>query len=99
MSIDPGARRPALAKHRLAASQTPLFEEGSKVQPNAGPAGAEPFVLEVDSLNTSDLNRDGHPDLIASDGRLLIAAAPRANRAPIVNAARMCATRARTLSS
>lgn len=48
--------------------------------------GAEPFVLEADSLNTSDLNRDGHTDLIASDGRLLIAAAPRENRAPIVNA-------------
>ena len=47
---------------------------------------SEPFVLEVDSLNTSDLNRDGHPDLIASDGRLLITTAPRANRAPLVNA-------------
>lgn len=48
--------------------------------------GAEPFVLEVDSLNTSDLNRGGYPDLIASDGRLVIAGAPRANRAPLVNA-------------
>jgi regulation of enolase protein 1 (concanavalin A-like superfamily) len=48
--------------------------------------GAEPFVLEVDSLNTSDLNRDGHPDLIASEGRLLLPAAPRTNRAPVVNA-------------
>jgi hypothetical protein len=48
--------------------------------------GAPVFGDEVDSLNTSDLNRDGHPDLILSDGRLLVAAAPRANRPPVVNA-------------
>jgi hypothetical protein len=59
---------------------TTTFALGSQVY------GVEPFGAEVDSLNTSDLNRDGHPDLIASDGRLLIAAAPRSNRAPVVNA-------------
>jgi regulation of enolase protein 1 (concanavalin A-like superfamily) len=48
--------------------------------------GAEVFGNDVDSLNTSDLNRDGHQDLIVSDGRLLIAAAPRANRPPVVDA-------------
>jgi regulation of enolase protein 1 (concanavalin A-like superfamily) len=48
--------------------------------------GAEVFGAEVDSLNTSDLNRDGHPDLIVSDGKLLITAAPRANRPPVVDA-------------
>lgn len=60
------------------------FALGSQ-QPGAAASG-ELFGLDVDSLNTSDLNRDGHPDLIASDGKLLIAAAPRANRAPVVNA-------------
>jgi regulation of enolase protein 1 (concanavalin A-like superfamily) len=48
--------------------------------------GAEFFGNEVNSLNTSDLNRDGHTDLIVSDGRLLIAAAPRANGVPVVDA-------------
>jgi regulation of enolase protein 1 (concanavalin A-like superfamily) len=48
--------------------------------------GGEFFGNEVNSLNTSDLNRDGHTDLIVSDGRLLIAAAPRANRPPVVDA-------------
>lgn len=48
--------------------------------------GADIFGQEVDSLNTSDLNRDGYPDLIASDGRLMLNAAPRANRAPVVDA-------------
>ena len=48
--------------------------------------GGEFFGNEVNSLNTSDLNRDGQTDLIVSDGRLLIAAAPRANRPPVVDA-------------
>ncbi len=48
--------------------------------------GAPVFGNDVDSLNTSDLNRDGHQDLIVSDGKLLIAAAPRTNRAPVVDA-------------
>ena len=48
--------------------------------------GAEIFGNDVDSLNTGDLNRDGHTDLIVSEGRVLLAAAPRANRAPVVDA-------------
>ena len=44
------------------------------------------FGNEVNSLNTSDVNRDGHTDLIVSDGRLLIAAAPLANQPPVVDA-------------
>src|SRR5688572_16437795 len=47
---------------------------------------SEFFGNEVNSLNTSDVNRDGHTDLIVSDGKLLIAAAPRANQPPVVDA-------------
>ncbi|MGH9310352.1 MAG: FG-GAP-like repeat-containing protein [Vicinamibacterales bacterium] len=60
------------------------FALGSQ-QPDAPQAGQQ-FGLDVNSLNTSDLNRDGHADLIVSDGKVLIAAAPHANRVPVVNA-------------
>jgi regulation of enolase protein 1 (concanavalin A-like superfamily) len=60
------------------------FALGSQ-KPSADLA-ADFFGRDVDSLNTSDLDRDGYPDLIPSDGKLLITAAPRANRAPVVNA-------------
>jgi regulation of enolase protein 1 (concanavalin A-like superfamily) len=43
--------------------------------------------LGVESLNTSDVNADGFPDLLAgASGKILIAAGPRANRGPVVNA-------------
>ena len=48
--------------------------------------GATPFVDEADALNTADVNRDGHQDLVVSDGRVLLTTAPRANRAPVVDA-------------
>lgn len=60
--------------------ETTTFALGSQAY------GADLFGDDVDSLNTADLNRDGFPDLIASDGRLLITAAPRANRPPVVDA-------------
>jgi hypothetical protein len=44
------------------------------------------FQGKVGTLNTSDLNRDGQPDLITSHGKLLLNAAPRANRLPVVSA-------------
>jgi len=40
----------------------------------------------VFSLNTSDLDRDRFPDLIVSQGALLLTRAPAANRPPIANA-------------
>ncbi len=44
----------------------------------------EAYRDKVGTLNTSDLNRDGYVDLITSHGRILLNAAPRANRPPIV---------------
>jgi hypothetical protein len=38
------------------------------------------------SLNTSDLDRDRFPDLIASEGVVMLSRAPRANRPPVANA-------------
>ena len=36
----------------------------------------------LNTLNTSDLNRDRFPDLLVGDGKTLLPVAPRANRAP-----------------
>ena len=44
------------------------------------------FRNTVFSLNTSDLDRDRFPDLIVSQGALLLTRAPAANRPPIANA-------------
>jgi hypothetical protein len=44
------------------------------------------FQDRVGTLNTSDLNGDRHVDLIASHGKVLLNAAPRANRPPAVSA-------------
>jgi len=44
------------------------------------------FRNTVLSLNTSDLDRDRFPDLIVSQGALLLTRAPAANRPPIANA-------------
>ena len=44
----------------------------------------EAYRDKVGTLNTSDLNGDRHVDLITSHGRILLNAAPRANRPPIV---------------
>ena len=44
------------------------------------------FQDKVGTLATSDLNRDGHVDLITSHGKVLLNAAPRANRPPVVSA-------------
>ena len=48
--------------------------------------GYEPFdatfTNTLTSLNTSDLDGDGHTDLIASGGAILLSRAPRANSAP-----------------
>jgi regulation of enolase protein 1 (concanavalin A-like superfamily) len=44
------------------------------------------FRNSVLSLNTSDLDRDRFPDLIVSQGALLLTRAPAANRPPIANA-------------
>jgi hypothetical protein len=44
------------------------------------------FRNTVLSLNTSDLDRDRFPDLIASYGALLLTRPPRANRPPVANA-------------
>ena len=51
-----------------------------------GPAVAwdDAYQNVVGTLNTSDLNGDGHPDLITSRGKILLNAAPRANRPPVV---------------
>ena len=46
----------------------------------------EAFNNMVGTLATSDLNRDGHVDLITSHGKILLNAAPRANRPPVVSA-------------
>ena len=40
----------------------------------------------VGSLNTSDVNRDGFPDLLPGFGKVLLSVAPRANRPPTVSA-------------
>jgi regulation of enolase protein 1 (concanavalin A-like superfamily) len=40
------------------------------------------FINTLTSLNTSDLDGDGHTDLIASGGAILLSRAPRANSAP-----------------
>jgi regulation of enolase protein 1 (concanavalin A-like superfamily) len=40
----------------------------------------------VGTLNTADINRDGHTDLIASHGRILFNVPPRENRPPIAYA-------------
>jgi FG-GAP-like repeat/K319L-like, PKD domain len=44
------------------------------------------FRNTVLSLNTSDLDRDHFPDLIVSQGALLLTRAPAANRPPVANA-------------
>ena len=44
------------------------------------------FQNMVGTLNTSDLNGDGRTDLITSHGKILLNAAPRANRPPVVSA-------------
>ena len=46
----------------------------------------EGFQNVVGTLNTSDLNGDGRTDLITSHGKILLNAAPRANRPPVVSA-------------
>ena len=46
----------------------------------------EAFQDKVGTLNTSDLNRDGHVDLMTSYGKVLLNLAPRANRPPVVSA-------------
>jgi regulation of enolase protein 1 (concanavalin A-like superfamily) len=50
----------------------------------------EPFnffhVGTVTSLNTSDLNRDGHQDVVTSQGAVLLNRAPAANRVPMPEA-------------
>jgi FG-GAP-like repeat len=48
--------------------------------------GDRRFRDTVLSLNTSDLDRDRFPDLIASQGALLLTRAPAANRPPVANA-------------
>jgi hypothetical protein len=50
------------------------------------PYWERPFIDLVGTLNTSDLNRDGHVDLITSQGKILLNVAPRANRPPVVSA-------------
>jgi hypothetical protein len=44
------------------------------------------FINSAVSLNTSDLDRDRFPDLIASNGAVLLTRAPAANRLPVANA-------------
>ena len=44
------------------------------------------FQNSAVSLNTSDLDRDRFPDLIASNGAVLLTRAPAANRPPVANA-------------
>jgi regulation of enolase protein 1 (concanavalin A-like superfamily) len=44
------------------------------------------FRGTVFSLNTSDLDRDGFPDLIASQGAILLTRAPAPNRPPVADA-------------
>ena len=61
------------------------FALGSQAA-GAQPPGLPGYANEVDALNTSDLNRDGFADLIASDGRLLLTLAPAANRRPTAQA-------------
>jgi VCBS repeat protein/K319-like protein len=58
------------------------FSLGDQSNPN----GDTRFKSSVRSLNTSDLNGDGAIDLIASQGVVLMNAAPRANRPATANA-------------
>ena len=64
----------------------PGNDDGTFGPPTSFELGRDLSLDSIGMLNTSDLDADGFPDLLVGFGSILLTAAPRANRPPLVDA-------------